>query len=81
MGLVRSLEGLGNFWGDDEAGRTFYDGAEGRPGYRDRHDGALTDALAAVTAYQEIAARLVQMADNVDTGEWNIIVSLPKVPK
>ncbi|GAA4639469.1 hypothetical protein GCM10023196_101220 [Actinoallomurus vinaceus] len=81
LGLVRALEGVGNFWGDDDAGRTFYEGADGKPGYRVRHDAALTDALAVMTAYEEIAGRLTQMADNVDAGEWNIIISLPKVPK
>jgi hypothetical protein len=80
-GYVQALAGLGNFWGDDEAGRTFYDGAEGKPGYRVQHDGALTDTLAVVTAYEKIATRLQQMADNIDAAEWNIKISLPKVPE
>ncbi|MCO6009415.1 hypothetical protein NE236_31035 [Actinoallomurus purpureus] len=81
VGLVRALEGVGNFWGDDEAGQTFYEGADGKPGYRVRHDGGLTDALAIVAGYEKIAMRLQQMGDNVDVANWNVIVSLPKVPE
>jgi hypothetical protein len=77
---LRELAGLGTFWGDDHFGRIFADGADGQPGYRSRQDSAETDIRAIMTGYPEIASRLEKIADNVDTANWGIIISLPRVP-
>lgn len=79
--VLRGLEGLGAFWGDDDAGRAFHEGAEGRPGYRVRRDTAVAGVNAFTTAYERIADGLVRMAANVEMAEWNVTLSLPVVPR
>jgi hypothetical protein len=77
---INGLNGLGNFWGDDDTGHIFYNGDSGHPGYRTQHDNVSTDTNAIITGYGEIASGLEQTAKNVDVANWNALVALPKVP-
>lgn len=87
---MNALQALGDFWGDDQFGETFFRGANGKPGYGAQHDTVTTDTTAIINGYHEIAglpgshrgARgLSQMADNIDVANWNTMVNLPKVPE
>ncbi|MCW2916557.1 MAG: hypothetical protein JWN52_4625 [Actinomycetia bacterium] len=76
-----ALDGLGNFWGDDDTGHTFYNGDGGKPGYSGQHDSASTDVNAIIKGYHEIAGGFLQMAKHIDVANWNSMVALPKVPQ
>ncbi|MCW2939530.1 MAG: hypothetical protein JWN00_2515 [Actinomycetia bacterium] len=78
---ISALNALGNFWGDDGYGTTFYNGDHGKPGYHVEHDNVSTDTKAIISGYHGIADRLGQMADHVDVANWNSIVTLPQIPK
>jgi hypothetical protein len=87
---INALEGLGNFWGDDQYGHMFHDGANGRPGYGAQHDTVSTDTNAIISGYHEIAGLptrhhgaggLSEMANNVDVANWNSLAALPQIPK
>jgi hypothetical protein len=75
------LNTLGNFAGDDDEGKAFNDGANGKPGYRAESSGLFTDVQAIVTAYHKMADGLRHMAATGDAAEDGIILSLPKVPE
>lgn len=79
--FIGELEGLGDFWGDDDAGRMFYDGADGRPGYRTRQETAVPDAIALVSAYERTAEGLERMAAHIKVADFISMIALPKVPK
>ncbi|WP_248961043.1 hypothetical protein [Sphaerisporangium perillae] len=76
---VATLEGLGPFWGDDEHGRTFYEGTAGRKGFHAamreivQHVGNIT------TAYQRIGENVAQAGANLETAEWAGVALLAQV--
>ncbi|WP_248961037.1 hypothetical protein [Sphaerisporangium perillae] len=67
---MKQLMAIGDFWGDDEAGRAFYEGKDGKAGYGTRAAELDTDLHALATAYTRIGDRLVMMVKNLQLTEW-----------
>ncbi len=67
---------LGNFWGTDSLGASFYNGANGTPGYRVRSAQALDGVDAFSAFYRNIAAGLHAMADREEKVEWENTVTV-----
>ncbi|WP_146087519.1 hypothetical protein [Thermomonospora echinospora] len=78
---VSALNGLGAFWGGDEAGQAFYTGQGGGGGYQTRSQAIVTEIEAIIDGYEKTALGLQQMSRNTDQANWNVVISLPKVSK
>ncbi|GAB2445049.1 hypothetical protein [Streptosporangium sandarakinum] len=74
------LYSVGNFWGDDRAGRLFYDGDSGSPGYRHMTEGVMGEAHALAGLCVRIGDRLFAMGTNVEAAEWEAIAQVPRMP-
>ncbi|MET9067070.1 hypothetical protein [Streptosporangium sandarakinum] len=74
------LYAVGNFWGDDRAGRLFYDGDSGSPGYRHMTEGVMGEAYALAGLCARIGDRLFAMGTNVEAAEWEAIARVPRMP-
>ncbi|WP_405140172.1 hypothetical protein OG589_25175 [Sphaerisporangium sp. NBC_01403] len=75
------LAGIGNFWGDDDAGRGFHDGKGDRSGYRTRSEDVHDEIRALGKVHAGIGDRLDLMGKNVEVADWDSIPKLPEVPK
>ncbi|MGW4638655.1 hypothetical protein ACWEN6_09010 [Sphaerisporangium sp. NPDC004334] len=67
---MAALSGLGHFWGDDEHGHVFYEGAEGRKGFRAATEEIARHAGNITAAYDRIGDNLAQAGANLETADW-----------
>lgn len=72
---MAALDGLGNFWGTDEAGQKFA-GAEGGTGYLAARDEAKTHVGHIRDGYGKIGDNLALVGDNVTGANWSTIETL-----
>jgi uncharacterized protein YukE len=78
----RTLSDIGNFWGRDDIGTKFYNGAEGERGYEAASTQVLEGVGALADFYTNVAQGLRGMADRTDDTEWeNTIRALSAVLK
>jgi hypothetical protein len=78
----RNLGEIGNFWGGDNIGTQFYQGAEGKPGYEVTSTQALEGVGAFADFYKNVSLGLRSMADRQDDTEWeNTISALAAIVK
>jgi uncharacterized protein YukE len=70
------LNAIGGFWGGDDLGATFYQGAEGRPGYETSAARALDGVAAFAEFYHKVAGGLRDMADRHENTEWDNTVQV-----
>ncbi|MFF0310807.1 hypothetical protein ACFYSC_25545 [Streptosporangium sp. NPDC004379] len=77
---ANELYAVGNFWGDDQAGRIFYHGDSGSPGYRDMAEGVMGEAHALGGLCVRIGDRIFTMGTNVEAAEWEAISHVPRMP-
>src|SRR3569833_2510881 len=67
--LCRSLASAGSPWGDDEIGRTFFNGAEGRPGFGTVRDSVLSGLADMVNLLRATGGTLVVSGRNYRLAE------------
>ncbi|MET7337897.1 hypothetical protein [Nonomuraea sp. NPDC005650] len=78
---AKDLEAIGNFWGDDRIGTTFYKGEGGGSGYEAVTGQIMEGCDVLVDAHAEIAKRLRFMMGNIQVTDWNMVaVILSKLP-
>ncbi|NBE98291.1 hypothetical protein FE391_41380 [Nonomuraea sp. KC401] len=75
------LDAIGNFWGEDKEGVTFFKGQGGGMGY-EAVTGQVMKGLGVFhSAHSEVATRLRMMAGNVTVADWEsvaaVLVALP----
>ncbi|GAA5062446.1 hypothetical protein HNP84_007937 [Thermocatellispora tengchongensis] len=73
---MERLAALGNFWGDDSDGRRFYEGAEGRNGYRAASAAVESHAANLAEAYLRIGNDLVIAGTNIQGANWDTIAQM-----
>ena len=66
----RTLSDIGDFWGGDDIGTKFYNGADGQPGYEAASAQVLAGVGALADFYKDVAQGLRGMADRTDDVEW-----------
>jgi uncharacterized protein YukE len=78
----RALSDIGNFWGGDDIGTKFYNGADGQPGYEAASAQVLAGVGALADFYKGVAHGLRSVADRTDDTEWeNTIRALSAILK
>jgi hypothetical protein len=78
---VKRLMAIGNFWGDDGAGRAFFEGDGGKAGYGAISADINAEVNALATTYARIGDCLAVMGRNVRLADWASIPNLPEVPE
>lgn len=73
-----ALAALGDFWGGDEYGRVFHDGAEGRKGYRTAMEEVEQHVGHIKTAYTRIGNDLGLSGANLAAAGWATIGDLAR---
>lgn len=85
-GFVRQaaaeLNGIGNFWGSGQSGTAFFKGQGGAQGYEAASAQVMEGVEALQNAHGEIPARLRLMADRVQVGDWDsVLTTLSELPE
>ncbi|MCG5220528.1 hypothetical protein [Streptosporangium sp. KLBMP 9127] len=75
-GAIEELTALGAFWGADEDGQTFYQGADGTNGYRAATAEAEKHVQSIGGAYLEIGENIAIMGANLQGANWATVVGM-----
>lgn len=75
---MQALSALGDFWGSDENGRLFYEGAQGRKGFRAATEEIGQHVKNVENAYTRIGENLAAAGANFETAEWATVGGLAR---
>ncbi|WP_203985729.1 hypothetical protein [Sphaerisporangium rufum] len=73
-----ALDALGRFWGTDEYGHAFYDGAGGRKGYGTALPELVDHCGTVAGVFGAVGDKLAQAGANVTAAEWVSVAAMVK---
>jgi uncharacterized protein YukE len=75
---MAGLDALGDFWGGDEHGRLFYEGAQGQKGYRAATEEIGQHVETVKAAYTRIGENIAAAGANLEAADWATVGRLAR---